>query len=237
MRYLGLDGCKAGWFMVGLDEEGEGAFGILEHIDELEAYLSDATVALIDIPIGLRGRHPHERRCDKLARGLLAPRRHSSVFPAPSRCALDSEDYREASERNRACTGRGLTKQTFNIVRKIREVDAFLRGSELRGKLREMHPEVALWALNGERAMEYPKRGTEGFEERMAVVSRYCPNARDIVELALTQHKRKYVARDDIVDALVGAVTARFHPVLRRLPEQPEFDDEGLPMEIVFAGV
>ena len=235
MKYLGLDGCKAGWFLVGLDEQGSGAFGILECIDELAEYLPDAEVALIDIPIGLRGEHPDERTCDKLARRVLRPKRHSSVFPAPSRLALDCTTYREASERNHACTGRGLTQQTFNIMPKIREVDAFLRGSPLRGRVREMHPEVALWALNDKRAMAHAKRTTEGFEERMAVLSRYLPNSREIVSIALQQHRRKALVRDDIVDALVGAVTAWFHPRLRCLPEAPEFDDMGLPMEIVFA--
>jgi predicted RNase H-like nuclease len=98
-----------------------------------------------------------------------------------------------------------------------------------------MHPEVALWALNGERAMGHAKRTKDGFEERMAVLSRYLPNAREIVAMALREHPRKAVARDDVIDALVGAVTARFHPGLRCLPEALEFDDTGLPMEIVFA--
>ena len=237
MKYLGLDGCKAGWFLAGLDEQGNGAFGILEHIDELAEYLSDAAVALIDIPIGLRGEHPDERTCDKLARRVLRPKRHSSVFPAPSRLALDCTTYREASVHNRACTGRGLSQQTFNIMPKIREVDLFLRGNSSGGKIREMHPEVALWALNGERAMGHAKRTKDGFEERMAVLSRYLPNAREIVAMALREHPRKAVARDDVIDALVGAVTARFHPKLQSLPEVPEFDDEDLPMEIVFAAL
>jgi predicted RNase H-like nuclease len=235
MKYLGLDGCKAGWFMVALDENGSGAFGVLRDIGELSAYLPQAEIALIDIPIGLRGRHADERTCDRMARAVLPPGRKSSVFPAPSRCALDCTTYEQASERNRQCTGRGLSRQTFGILPKIREVDRFVRSTAHRDRIREMHPEVCFWGLNGRKPMVFGKRSPEGHEERLSVLARVCPNARKIVELALRRHPASDLARDDVVDALAGAVTARYHPSLLRMPEVPELDEEGLPMEIVYA--
>jgi predicted RNase H-like nuclease len=235
VRYLGLDGCRAGWFMVALDENGSGAFGILRAIGELSAYLPQAEIALIDIPIGLRGRHPDERTCDRMARTVFPRGHRSSVFPAPSRCALGCTTYEQASEQNRQCTGRGLSRQTFGILPKIREVDWFVRSTVHRGKIREMHPEVCFWGLNGEKPMAFRKRSLEGYEERLSLLARFCPNARKIVELALRRHPASDLARDDVVDALAGAVTARYHPSLLRIPEVPEPDEEGLPMEIVFA--
>ncbi len=82
--------------------------------------------------------------------------------------------------------------------------------------------------------MNFNKRSTEGYEERLAVLARYYPNARGIVDMALQQHRRVEVARDDVVDALVGAVTARNVKSLSRFPDTPEIDEMGLPMEIVY---
>jgi predicted RNase H-like nuclease len=234
VKYLGIDGCKAGWFVVGLEEDGSGAFGVLDRIGELSEHLATAACVLIDIPIGLRREHRDERLCDKMARAVLQPKRGASVFPAPSRCALACESYEEASEHNRACTGRRLTRQTWAIIPRIREVDQFLRTETRRAKIHEMHPEVCFWALNIRQPMNFTKRSTEGFEDRLAVLARYYLNSRAMVEMAMRQHRRAEVARDDIVDALVGAVTARNVESLSRFPDTPEIDETGLPMEIVY---
>lgn len=234
MKYIGIDGCKVGWFLIGLEEDGSGSFGILDKISELSECLSTVELVLLDIPIGLRQEHKDERLCDKKARTVLQPKRGSSVFPAPSRCALESESYEEASERNRVCTGRKLTKQTFAIIPKIREVDNFLRSEKGRDKIHEMHPEVCFWALNNRRPMNHKKKSAEGYEERMSVLARYYPNSRGIVDMAMQHYKRAEVARDDIVDALVGAVTARNAMQLLSFPDTPEIDEMGLPMEIVY---
>jgi predicted RNase H-like nuclease len=235
MKYIGIDGCKAGWFLVGMDRQGKAMFALLHAIDALSAYLADAESILLDIPIGLKTTDPHERTCDKLARKLLSPYRHASVFPAPSRCALACDDYPQALASNRECTGRGLTKQTFNIMPKIREVDEYLQRPGERQIIREMHPEVCFWALNDQQAMRNKKRTQQGFEERLAVLNHYFPDVGQFIDQAMQQTLRKQVARDDMVDAIVGAVTASQVKALQSLPQAPETDDEGLPMEIVFA--
>ena len=235
MKYIGIDGCKAGWLLVGLSEQGKAGYVLLDTIDELSAYLEKAQCILIDIPIGLRTRHPEERTCDRQARKLLSPHRGSSVFPVPSRCALECKDYREALARNRECTGRGITKQTFNIMPKIREVDSYLQRLESRGLIREMHPEVCFRALNDQQPMRHKKRQQQGFEERLAILNRFVADAGLFIEQVMQQTLRKQVARDDIVDALVGAVTASHANRLQSIPEHPEVDETGLPMEIVYA--
>ena len=234
MKYIGIDGCKAGWFLAGLDEQGISSYALLTAIDQLSTYLDRAECILIDIPIGLRTRHTDERVCDKLARKLLSPRRSSSVFPVPSRCAIDCHDYRQALELNRECTGRGITKQTFNIMPKIREVDSYLQDIANRHRIREMHPEVCFWALNDEQAMQTKKRSQEGFEVRLGVLNRFIPDVGKFIEQVMRETLRKQVARDDIVDALVGAVCASHVENLQTLPEEPELDEKQLPMEIVY---
>lgn len=231
---MGIDGCRAGWFFVCLDEQDGHSFGVLSAIGQLADHLSRVETVLIDIPIGLRREHPEERLCDKAARSVLGRTRASSVFPAPSRCTLARDRYEDASARNRVCTGRGLSRQTFAILPKIREVDDFLRGATERLKVREMHPEVAFWALNSRTSMSFNKRTREGCEERLALLRKYEPGAREIVGSALQRYRRAEVARDDIVDALVGAVLSRHAQSLRTFPETPEIDDTGLPMEIVY---
>lgn len=236
MRYLGLDGCKAGWFMVGLTADRKASFAILPDMATLAPLLPDAELVLLDIPIGLRSEEPAERACDRDARQRLGPRR-SSVFPAPARGVLDCVDYAAANARNRVGTGRGLSCQSWNIVPKIREVDAFLRSSPLRHKVREMHPELCFWALNGGRAMRHNKKTTQGYRERIGLLKGLLPAAPGLVKRAMARYPRKQLARDDIVDALVGAVTAALPGELRTLPDTPELDATGLPMEMVYRRV
>lgn len=233
MWYAGIDGCRAGWFYVGLEETGRSTFGIVDTIHELQDFLANTRLVLIDIPIGLRGRHPEERLCDRQARAVLGPRR-SSVFPAPSRCALEGKTYREACQKNRDCTGRGLSRQTFNILPGIREVDQFLRKDSLRAKLREMHPEVCFWALNHRIPMRCNKRTREGFEERLAVLAQFYSQPGNLVDAARAEYGGTEVGRDDIVDALVGAITASHSADLTTFPQVPGTDETGLPMEIVY---
>ena len=233
MKYIGIDGCRAGWFYIGLDEGERHSFGILDAITGLQGFLPATGQVLIDIPIGLRGRYPAERLCDRQARTVLGPRQ-SSVFPAPSRCALDCESYVQASEKNRECTERGLSKQTWNIMPKIREVDQFLKNQTPQRKIREMHPEVCFWALNHKQPMRYNKRINEGYDERLAVLEQYYPQSRKVVDSVQQEYRRVKVARDDIVDALVGAITASHSSALSSFPQDPETDETGLPMEIVY---
>lgn len=52
---------------------------------------------------------------------------------------------------------------------------------------------------------------------------------------ALSKYRRKDVARDDILDALVASITAKlsFQKGLKSIPEIPEKDSQGLPMQVV----
>ncbi len=220
--------------MVGFNADGGYDTRVLGKISEMAANLYATEQVLVDIPIGLKGIDNESRLCDREARTLLKPRRHASVFSAPSRCALDCTSYTEANTRQRACSGKGMSKQTFNILAKIREMDGFLHNNRYRDKIREMHPEVCFWALNHEQAMQHNKKTDAGFQERMHVLQRYRPDADDIVTTALQAYPRVQVGRDDIVDALVGAMTATQVKSLHCIPERPEIDDHGLPMEIVY---
>lgn len=234
MKYIGIDGCKGGWFIFGLGADGAFSFNVVDAISGIQPFLNDAKQILIDIPIGLRGEHTDERLCDKKARKILG-RKGSSVFPAPSRHSLSCNSFEFANKCNRRYTGRGLSQQSWAIVPKIREVDNFLRNEGKGANIREMHPEICFSTLNGSRVMLNNKKSEKGFEERILILSRYIPNAYELVLQAMDMYQRKVVARDDIVDAMVGAVAASMKDRLKTIPRQPEVDECGLPMEIVYA--
>lgn len=235
MHFIGIDGCKAGWFYVLLERDFNWRTGIVEKIEQLSQLITTSGVSLIDIPIGMHNQDSRERVCDILARKVLKPYRHSSVFPVPSRLALAASDYQHASLINYEATGRKLSKQSWFISPKIKQVDLFLSRFKVTGKLREMHPEVCFWALNDFHSMRHNKKSAAGFRERRRVLLRVFPKTEQLINEALSKYDKQKVLRDDIVDALVGAVTAGFYPKLYTLPAQAETDVMGLPMEVVYA--
>lgn len=237
MTAFGVDGCRSGWFFVGRSE-GQTTLGVVDRLSELLTMSPDNSAVFIDIPIGLHDHDGSARECDRLARRLLGRGRGSSVFPAPLRAILGAEDYESAVRDCRKLSGKGLSRQAFAIVPKVREIDGLLRCSERsRAMVREIHPELCFWAFSGGRPMVNRKKLRAGFEERMQALVSVLPDAREIAESALSRYKRREVARDDIADALVALATALSPArVLRTLPKDPPRDSRGLPMEMVFNG-
>jgi predicted RNase H-like nuclease len=236
MFYVGADGCKEGWFTVKLDEADDWSINVFKTINDLWQTYKHAKLILIDIPIGLRGSGNRERICDKEARKLIGPELGSSVFRVPCRAAVYADTYQEASKVNDRITGKKLSQQTWRIIPKIREVDELLRKEKLaRSRIREIHPEVCFWALNGREPIMYPKKSPEGHSERLRVLHKPFLYTDAVVERALQTYKRSQVARDDILDALVAAVTAsREKQGLSTIPASPEVDSDGLPMEMAY---
>ncbi len=231
----GVDGCRSGWFWIGLDPDGSARCGVAGTLAELVDRARDTDRIFVDIPIGLQA---NPRACDTLARQLLGRPRASSVFPPPARGALEHSCYAEASRRNRAVTGKGLTKQTFAIMPRIREVDDLLQcNGKARRIVREIHPEVCFRGFAGQ-AMAFSKKKLEGYRERVAALGIMRPDVAREVEDMAARYRCEGVARDDVVDAMAAAITAEAHPsALRLLPELPERDARGLPMEMVYADV
>jgi predicted RNase H-like nuclease len=191
---------------------------------------------LVDIPIGLPSKDIPQRRCDKDARRILSPKRHSSVFSPPSREALNAESYEAACMINQKITGRKISRQAWGITPKIREMDEFLKKQPEAGScIRETHPEVCFWSLNGGVPLRYSKKTEAGYRERMAVLTPLLSKADTVVKASLDRYTGKQVARDDVLDALVLSV-AGFLCVGKMLafPEAPEKDTRCLPMEIVY---
>lgn len=241
--YVGVDGCPGGWFSVALDWDGNLVkSGVSGTFSKLLAFHSEADLILVDMPIGLP-QGPGGRKCDDEARDKLEGRR-SSVFPTPTLQAVqevvNSNSYKAASRVQRDVTKKGLSKQTFNIMCKIAQVDKVLDGrdADARPEVREVHPEVCFWALNGRKPMSHSKKIREGKRERLDVLKCHLPKARGIYNGLARDFPSSQVDDDDIIDALAAAVTGWLDGTgrgrLATLPEDPSKDCRGLRMEMVY---
>lgn len=236
MTYVGVDGCKVGWFYVRLDG-GLPQVGVVGALQELLCNLPGESSVFVDIPIGLRDDTPAPRCCDTAARKLLGAK-GSSVFPAPIRAIFAEPTHATATSKSRKLIGKGISQQTFAIVPKIREVDELLTScGRSKGMVREVHPEVCFWGLNGGREMQHAKKTKDGYAERMALMREVLPQVADqVAEEALKKYRRKDVARDDIADALAALATAVApENTIHTVPAAPERDSQGLPMEMVYS--
>jgi predicted RNase H-like nuclease len=240
MRVAGVDGCRGGWVGVQIKHRDEtGTVSIFPDIQALWDTWSDLTCILIDIPIGLKEWGPAPRGCDGEARRILRRPRSSSIFPVPCRAAVYATTYLEACAINREKTTKGISKQAWNIVPKIRQVDTLLRNTPAaRRPIRETHPEVCFWGLAGGQAILNYKKTALGIQERVTLLERLFPKTRKLISNTVTTFSRDILVIDDVVDALALAVTAlHAGDNLESIPSKQEWDGEGLPMEICFLRV
>ena len=233
--FVGVDGCKAGWFAVGIGRDGSYEHGLFRSARELHEHHADSERVLIDIQIGLSDRGSGGRKCEYEARSVLGGRK-SSVFVSPARGTLDALDYVSASAVNFELTGKKLSKQTWFIMDKIREVDALVRSDErARSRFCEVNTELVFWALNGRVPMMHYKKTPEGFAERMELLESLYPRRRELFEECVGSYLRKDVARDDVVDAIAPAVGLYVSGgEVATIPEVPEVDSMGLGIRMTY---
>jgi predicted RNase H-like nuclease len=207
---VGIDGCAAGWIVATPDE--------VFVVRTLELQRFDYVG--IDMPIGLVDGPP--RACDKEARKYLAAA-GSSVFPAPPRAALTCTDYRTALAQARSATGRGISKQTFNIMRKVAELDRLI-GPHHEDTVVEVHPECTFKMLNDERSLP-SKKTLAGRAIRRRLLSElfYIPD-----------ESPPGAAIDDLLDAyaVLWSVT-RFRRNEHRVFGDGSRDPRGIEMRII----
>jgi predicted RNase H-like nuclease len=190
--------------------------------------LDDLRFVAVDMPIGLPdgGR----RGCDLLARERLGFPRQSSVFLGLRRPLLDFADYPAANAWGKA-DGAGLSKQAWNLLGKIRQIDAWITPAR-QARVRETHPELVFQHLNG--GTPPPRKATaEGLAARRALLRASGFAGLDAQLDALKPGQAK---PDDLLDACACAEAARrmLTGDATRLPARPPRDRRGLAMEIWF---
>ena len=241
-KYIGVDGCKGGWFSVGLDQNGNFCESrVCEKFGQLLEHYKDAELVLVDMPIGLpecgKG-----RECDSEARKKIYPL-SSSVFPAPTRVMA-----KKIKDGLKFEGGLKISSQTFSIGCQTAEVDEIManRTPSRKPRVREIHPELCFWAMSGGKPLK-SKKTLGGKAGRLSILQAVDCRATKIFEKACSRvcnSDDKDVGKidvglDDILDALAAAVTAykgHTQGPLQTLPEgkTPPTDLKELPMEMVY---
>ena len=229
----GIDGTRHGWLAAFWS--GKGSLiecRPLSTIAEIDTWPERPEVVAIDMPIGFpdvasRG----GRSCEIEVRQLIGPRR-SSVFSSPSRQSLTATSYEAAVSLNKPSRpdGVGLSKQSFALFPKLREVDEFINPAK-QDWIIEVHPEFSFFLMNDKRHLGFSKKKREGQEERIRLLHRVGFVG---VSNALSMKRDLGAAADDIWDACAVAWTASRvveHEAIR-LPNDPPLDGRGLRMEI-----
>jgi len=234
MKTAGIDGCKAGWILVSFDSDSE-EYRILRDNESLLDAFQEFDRIFIDIPIGLED-ETYTRECDQLLRKKLGSEYAASVFSPPIRHALDAPSYVEANMQSYDYTEKKLSLQAWNITPKIKVVDRFLTEKpELQEGIFESHPELLFMNLNG--GMIYQKKKTKkGLRHRLDLIKNHEEIAADFFRDIKEEFRRNEVEEDDIVDAMVLALTAKQSRSedLKSLPEDPPVDSAGLKMAVYY---
>ncbi len=203
IRVAGVDGAPGGWAIVEASAQlDDVTIEFAETLGDLVERVRGGRLAAaaIDMPIGLLDHHP--RLADVLARQRLGPRR-SSVFPTPLRTTLAADDYADACERSRARCGKALSKQAYNLIPKIRELDELVTPED-QSAIAEAHPELAFARLNGA-PLEHPKATSDGREQRLALLA--ATFGADLEELMATDRPTR-APITDVIDAMANTTTA-----------------------------
>lgn len=167
---------------------------------------------------------PGGRTCDRDARRLLGHPRRGAVFSAPARPALQATTYEEAVALND-----GMSAPQWALLRRIAEVDAAIAPYWQR-TVYEANPELSFYQLNDDVPLRYSKHLQRGVAERRALLERRIPG------IAQTLDERvRGARRHHLIDAAACLWTSRriAGRAVNRVPEDPEWDDIGLRMEIV----
>jgi predicted RNase H-like nuclease len=242
VEVAGVDGCEGGWLVARLDVAS--APQLLDipvvcrtFLDVLDFCRSTAIIA-VDIPIGLPDSGP--RAVDIEVRRTLGGHRASSVFPCPIRPVVERWDtawlaspatrragYLTACELSARICGKKLSRQAFELLPKIRDVDDSMTPA-LQKQVIEIHPELCFWAMNGSVAVQAPKRKAEGHETRLGLLASSLG-----AEIRYMSAPRG-AAPDDLADALAAAWSASrvFAGQAQIFPTRPELDRKGLRMEM-----
>jgi predicted RNase H-like nuclease len=232
----GVDGCKAGWIAIFVRAEGsEAKVEIFPRFaDVLKA---SAAIVAVDMPIGLPARVGYGGRTAENAVRPLLGARQSSVFSVPSRAAIYAQDYREACRVALATSDppRKVSKQLFNIGPKIREIDECLRPDpQAAARVFEVHPEVAFWRLNGERALAEPKKIQGKLHPAGLALRQRLLLMAGLPEPIVCGAVPKGAGQDDLLDALACAAIGRriYRGEAEPFPDPPPRDDHHLRMAI-----
>ena len=189
----------------------------LEVLSERPAF----AVIVVNVPIGfLDTPEMGPRTCDRQARALLR-RRGTAVHNAPSRAVFEGR-VEEGQD--------GLDAVTRTMMPRYREVAHEMSPYRQR-VVYEGHPELSFFQLHKDTPLKRSKVITEGKEERRLVLEEKIRGSERYLDEGVVAAPQKHV-----YDSFALLWTARrvWGHAAKRIPVEPEWDSEGLRMEIVY---
>lgn len=187
---VGIDGARGSWVRITYD-----SISLCLTISEkLEDLLIEGAVHFVDMPKDLATIDAPDRSCDAWMRSQLKQRK-SSIFTPPIQDVLMEASYAEANEKSRELVGKGISKQAWNLVPRIREFQTITDAD-----VYESHPEVCFAVMTGDEAA-FSKKTEAGELERIELLRRYSNSSP-------WKWKMSNVQVDDIIDACILAVAA-----------------------------
>jgi predicted RNase H-like nuclease len=179
------------------------------------------SLIVVNAPIGYREDNSKgPRLCDLEARAML-DKRGRFLRKAPTR---------ETLQRGYATPDDHLNAITLMLmpvfVEVFNEMSAYRQRTVYEGT-----PELSFFQLNGEQPLLYSKHTIEGREERWSLLTKRINGIERVLDAQI-----KGVSGEHLTDASMLLVTARrvLAHAAKRIPLHPEWDSEGLRMELVF---
>ena len=224
----GVEPCPGGWLIVSGRLQ-----GITAHPQEPEVFKTFAEIldyrpSFEVIAIHCHLSFPEEdtkggRTCDKLARQLLGWPRSGAIGSPPSRHYMRTGDLDARAKK-------GLNPINARMMRRYAEVAEEMQPYRQR-QVFEVHPELSFFQLNDEKPMQHSKYPEEGVAERRKLVVSKIPGA----DVVLDAEVPGGVTARHLLDAMADMVTARriAARAVTRLPEDPEWDEQGVRMELL----
>jgi len=236
-KSVGIDGTQGGWIAAILSNDVVTVEKLSPSVGEILSRHPDADSVLIDIPIGLPERKTDIRPDQELRNQLKG--KASSVFNTPCRQAVYADDYEKANTINQERMRLGLSKQSHAICKGIREVDKFLQTHhEWRNRLAESHPEYGFAVLNNGNPVLEKKSSYFGAVARIGILRKHLNNIDDLIEKISHDPVLKNHL-DDVLDAVCLAIIGDMgvRNGFCTIPKDPQKDQKGLLMQIVYAEV
>jgi predicted RNase H-like nuclease len=220
----GVKPCATGWLVAAAKLHGvtfapEEPRVIETFVDVLDQRPAFSVIA-VNAPIGyLQAFEPGGRACDREARKLVG-RRGAAVQSAPIWSQVEEGANGSAD---------GLNAITRQLLPRYRELAVEMAPYRQR-TVYEVHSELSFYQLNEDRPLQYPKQSEVGQEERRALLARKIPGGDRIFDAKLPR-----VPYSHMLDVAAFMWTARriFARAGVRVPQDPQWDENGLRMEIV----
>ncbi|HZQ27729.1 MAG TPA: DUF429 domain-containing protein [Acidimicrobiales bacterium] len=226
----GVEPCSGGWLVVpgklhGVNLFPQHAEVLARFIDVLD-YKPAFSVIALHVPVGLLSSPGRPRGCDVVARSLMGWPRGGAIVPAPTRAALAETNY----ERARTANGGTLSAATWLTMPHVREAAQELQPYWQRTVF-EVHPELAFLRLNDDVALPDSKRTAQGLKQRRQLLEEKVEGIGPVLDDVPRGTRPR-----QLIDAAADLWTARriAARAVVRLPDDPEWDDEGLRMEILY---